>query len=298
MTARGTGPEIRSHHGYLDGVGGLRVFERGWQVEHPRGTVLVVHGLGEHSGRYEDLARSLCAKGFGVHALDVRGHGRSEGSRGHVRRFEQLIQDLDRLRRVVRGRGRTPRPLFLVGHSLGGLLVLRYAQEMRVPELEGIVAVAPFLGTTLTVPAWKRRLAAVADRVAPCLTLGSQLDPERLFEGEEARERYRMDPLVHGRISARLWHEMLREAERTWRAVAAFPVPVLFQVAGAESVVDAAAIRRFAERLPPARSELLEYPGALHGLYHGAQRARAISDAASWISDRVRQAEVCHPGAN
>ena len=151
--------------GYLEGTGGVRVFYRAWETREPAGSVLFVHGLGEHGGRYDRLAQVVASLGLDLYAIDLRGHGRSQGRRGHVPDFTCFLRDLDRLRRRA-GRETTGRATFLVGHSLGGLVVGRYAEAFAPDGLRGVAFVAPFVETEMQIPGWKRSLGAATDRLA------------------------------------------------------------------------------------------------------------------------------------
>lgn len=277
---------VEGAHGYLDGVGGLRLFYRAWEISDARGKVLVVHGLGEHSGRYRHVAHALTAAGFNVYALDLRGHGRSQGRRGHVRRFEHLLQDVDRLRRRVCGAKPCGDPVFLVGHSMGGLVALRYMREYACRSLRGAVIVAPFVEVVMAVPRWKLTFGRLADRFVPALTLDNGLRTGKLFREDDEREAYRTDPLVHRRISARLWAEMLRTSEDLSGSQATGGTRLLFQLPGDDQVVSSETTRALAGGLGEG-VELREYPDAYHDLYHDPLRERALTDAAAWLCERA-----------
>ena len=271
--------------GYLDGPGASRVFYRAWESRHLAGSVICVHGLGEHAGRYQCLADAIEPLGLSLYAIDMRGHGRSPGRRGHVLEFESLLRDLDRLR-LETGGGLGDRPLFLVGHSLGGLVVGRYAQRFEPDGLAGVVFVAPFVDVAMEVPNWKRRLGDVADRLAPALTMDNGLEVEKLFREETERRAYVQDPLVHRRISARLWGEMQRSARQLMADAARLRAPALLQLAGTDTVVSNPAARRFAARLAIA-PDIREYDGAYHALFRDPRGPEALEDLRRWLASRL-----------
>ena len=276
--------------GYLTGLGDGGVFYRAWKAPDPAGSVLCVHGLGEHGGRYQCLADAVTPLGLSLYAIDMRGHGRSAGRRGHVKEFDSLLSDLDRLRLEAGAGSDGVRPLFLVGHSLGGLVVGRYAEKFASAGLAGAVFVAPFVDVALAVPGWKRRLGDVADRLAPALTMDNGLKVEELFREEAERRDYTEDPLVHRRISARLWGEMQRSARRLMADADRLRVPVLLQLAGTDTVVSNPAARRFAARLasPP---EIREYGDAYHALFRDPRGPEALEDLRQWLAGRLGQAD-------
>ncbi len=272
--------------GYFEGTGGVRIAYRTWDVDAPRGSVVCVHGLGEHGGRYGRLAEVVARLDLATYAIDLRGHGRSRGRRGHVSDFSIFVRDLDRLRRHAISGNSGERTLFLVGHSLGGLVAGRYGETCSPGDLRGIVLVAPYLDIAMDVPGWKRKLGRVADRLVPSLTMDNGLDLEDLFRDEDARRAYADDPLVHRRISARLWGEMQRASKRLFDERSRLHVPVLFQLAGVERVVSNGASRRLAALLStPAR--VLEYAGAFHALYHDPCAPASFEDLVRWLEDRL-----------
>lgn len=279
------GPGLLRSHAYLEGAGGVRLFYRSWSP--PGGSdaaVLLVHGLGDHSGRWASTAEALASAGLAVHAPDLRGHGRSRGRRGHAASFDHLLRDLDRLRRAAAPVA-SDGGVVLVGHSLGGLVVLRHLQLFPSPAVAGAVAVAPFVRLRADVPDWKLALGRAADRWLPGLTLDSEMDEELILRRPEARERRRRDPLVHRRISARLWGEMQRAAARLDEPPR-IGRPVLLQVPGGDRVVESGAVRSLAGRLTPA-ADVRSYPEAYHDLYHEPEAPEALEDALAWIRDRT-----------
>jgi lysophospholipase len=270
---------------YMEGTGGVRVAYRFRGAPESRGSVLCVHGLGEHAGRYHGLADAIASVGLDLYAIDLRGHGLTPGRRGHVDRFDDLLRDLDRLRRKADG-GSAGRPFFLLGHSLGGLVAGRYAEAFAPDGLQGIVFVAPFVDVALEVPSWKRSLGSVADRLAPELTMDNGLDVDELFRRESDRTAYVEDPLVHRRISARLWGEMQRASERLVEDAPRLRVSGLFQLAGADAVVSNIASREFASRLP-ATPRIIEYEDAFHALFHDPRAPEIFDDLRNWLVERL-----------
>ncbi len=259
--------------------GSATLFVRSRRVANADATVILVHGLGDHSGRFERIAVALNAAGCSTWAIDQRGHGRTDGRRGVIHSFAELLDDLDVVRAVARERG--PETQFFLGHSMGGLVVLRYVQTRAGDRAAGAVLVAPFTAPKLVVPTWKTAVAAVADRGLPGLALDSGVRDEDLFRIQEERDRHERDPLVHRKISARLWSEMLRNAD----AVAdgdAGKTPVLFQIPGDDRIVDSVTTDAMIRgRFPNA--DVHVYEDAYHDLYFDPVGERAVADAVSWI---------------
>jgi alpha-beta hydrolase superfamily lysophospholipase len=263
--------------------GGARLFFRSRETDGSRGRLLAVHGLGEHSGRFGRIAACAAVAGLDYFALDLRGHGRSPGRRGHTGSFDRLLTDLDRLRRRT-GTGEPKLPTFLLGHSLGGLIVGRYVQEFGFPSLAGAALVAPYVDLAMSPPAWKLRLSDVADRLVPSLTMDNEIRADMLFRTEEEQAAHQDDPLVHHRLSARLWGDMRRQAAILVRRADQTRTPILVQVSGDDRVVSAAACRELASRFG-GDTRVIEYEDAYHDLYRDPAADRAASDLVRWIGD-------------
>lgn len=261
---------------------------RAWEPSTSRGAVVVVHGLGEHSGRYAELAERLTSQGISVHATDLRGHGGSAGRRGHVAAFDEYLRDLEQtLERARSAAG--DRPVVLFGHSMGGLIALRYVETRPGTSLAGLVLSAPQIALADPPPAWLRAAAHLLDAVVPVLPLSNRLEPEDLSHDAREVQAYRDDPLVHDRITPRLFREMERAMQAAARDLSSVTVPrVLVIVPGADPVVSAGATRDLASALGAfTRVEVREYPGLYHEPLHETERDRVIADVTSWIAARM-----------
>ncbi|MDP2469944.1 MAG: lysophospholipase [Candidatus Palauibacterales bacterium] len=271
--------------GMLEVAPGTRLFFRSRTSDEARGRLVAVHGLGEHSGRYGRVATCAAVAGLDFHAIDLRGHGRSEGRRGHASSFGRLLADLDHFRRHVERVG-SGGPTFLLGHSLGGLVVGRYVQEFGFPDLGGAVLVAPFVDLALRPPAWKVGLSDAADRLFPVLTMSNEIRSSMLFRTAAEAEAYDGAPLVHHRISARLWGEMRRQADVLVRRAGQTRVPVLVQLPGSDRVVSTPAGEDLARRLG-GETRLIAYENAYHDLYHDPVADRAAADLVAWLNEHT-----------
>ncbi|HVH11484.1 MAG TPA: lysophospholipase, partial [Longimicrobium sp.] len=196
---------VRERAGKLRASDGVRLYHASWLPEgEPRAIVLVSHGHGEHGGRYGELARHLAERGMAVHAIDHRGHGRSGGTRGHVDRFGQYVADLETWRRAVTADVPVDIPVFLLGHSLGGLIAIRHLQTHPEAGFRGAVLSAPLLGIALRPPRWKVALSGILSRALPRLPFSNELDPSMLSTAPGYVEAFRADTLLHPTITPRL----------------------------------------------------------------------------------------------
>lgn len=263
------------------GAGGLQLFRRRWQsLGVPRGALVLVHGLGDHSGLYPHLVDHLTPAGWSVHAFDQRGNGRSPGRRGHIDRWSDLREDLERFVALV-AREEAGRPLFLLGNSLGGLVALDYA--LAHPDgLRGVVAVAPALSLegVPTPLLWLGRALSV---VWPSFTLETGLDLRGLARDPAIAASILDDPLFHRRASARLSTETAAAMARVLEGAHRFAIPLLLLHGGEDRMVPPAGTRDLASRLPPGLVTYREYPGSFHALLADLDRAAPLDALETWL---------------
>jgi alpha-beta hydrolase superfamily lysophospholipase len=264
---------------------GAELFRRVWRPAGAARAVLVnVHGIGDHSGLYPALEKHFPARGWALHAFDLRGNGRSPGRRGHVRRWSDYRADLAAFLAVVRAE-EPGCPVFLLGNSLGGLVVLDFG--LRHPEgLRGVIAAAPPLGRVGS-PAWLLRLGQGLAKFWPTFTLETRLDLSGLSRDPAARDAVLSDPLFHRRASARLAAEMLATAAALRRDAGRFPLPLLLLHGGADRMVLPDDTREFFERVGHPDKRYIEYPGAYHALFADLARDQALADLERWMLDRA-----------
>lgn len=283
--------------GEMVGAGGMRLRTLRWEAAGATARVVAVHGLGEHAGRYDGLARALVPRGYAVLAYDQRGHGASGGRRGHVADFELFLDDLERASAEAELRLAGSGAPFLLGHSMGGLVVLRHLQTRR-PPTPGAVLSAPWLVTRRQVPAWKRLVAAFLRSVAPALALPEPIPTEHLTRDEEEARAYASDPLVHRLITAGLWYEARAAQERALEVGIDPAVPTLVLVPGDDPVVDAARTLRWARERGGAHTEAVELAGRRHEPFHDLGRDEVFARVAAWLDGRRVQAAGGEPGGS
>lgn len=261
---------------------GTSLLIRHWPVPagEPWATMLLVHGLAEHSGRYEHVGAQLAEAGIDTHAYDQRGFGASGGPRASVERWSLLHDDLEE--RIAALRSVAPaRPLVLYGHSMGGLVSLGYVLDGRSrPDL--LVLSAPAIGAS--VPLWQRLLVGSLRRVSPGLLLSNRLDTEVLSSDPEVRARYVSDPLNQHRSTVRFAHAAFGEQRRVAGGIDRLSLPTLV-VHGAD------------DRLVPTHtSAVLEgragvtrrvYPATRHELHNEPVARQEVDDIVGWVRDRV-----------
>jgi alpha-beta hydrolase superfamily lysophospholipase len=248
-----------------------------------RGTVLVVHGLGEHAGRYDTLARVLNGWGFTVRSYDQYGHGESDGPRGALPHPGRLLDDLADL--VESARVRNPGlPLVLLGHSMGGLVAASFvARTLQAVDL--LVLSSPALATRLTP--LQKLLMAVVPRVAPNLTVGNGLDPQYLSHDKRVVQTYLNDPRVHDRVSGRLARFIAEEGALVRSRAGSWKVPTLLMYAGDDRMVDPAGSEAFAAAAPPSVVTARRFDGLYHEIFNEAEAQPVYECLRQWLAARV-----------
>jgi acylglycerol lipase len=267
----------------LETADGLAIYLRRWQSEDVphRWTFVVVHGLGEHGGRYQSLAEWFTPLGATVYAMDLRGHGQSGGQRGHAPSLDALLEDIDAV--VVRARTEGGAPVVLIGHSFGGLLAIAYALE-HPDHIEKAIFSAPALVARVKVPAWKRTLAGVLPKVAPKASFANEIDANLLSHDPATAPSYTSDPLVHNRITAGLYGDTIARGEEFITRAPEVRVPFLLLHGRDDQIVDPVGSQRFfARATAPDRASCI-YPGLYHEIFNELEHAKVFQDIESWLT--------------
>ncbi|HET8745781.1 MAG TPA: alpha/beta hydrolase [Ramlibacter sp.] len=248
----------------------------------PRASVLLVHGLGEHAGRYDGLARMLNRWGCVVRGYDQHGHGRSGGARGALPQESRLLDDLADL--VESTRKRTSRlPLILLGHSLGGLVAAGLVARRMAP-VDGLVLSSPALAPRLDPV--QKLLLAIVPRVAPNLAVSNGLDPRFLSHDPAVVQAYRNDPLVHDRISGRLARFIVQEAAAVRACAPRWSVPTLLLYAGDDRMVDPKGSASFAAAAPRDVVDACRFDGYYHEIFNEQRAQPVFTRLRQWLDAR------------
>jgi acylglycerol lipase len=264
---------------------GLDLYEQWWLPgAEPAAAVVVVHGINEHSGRYARLADDLNRRGYAVYAMDLRGHGRSEGARVLVRSFDEYLDDVEIL--LDRVAGRQPgKPLFLLGHSMGGAIVALLGM-LRPPKVRGLVLSGPSVVVAGGVFPVLRRLAALVSAVWPTLQL-VRLGCWYISRDPAVVEAFKNDPLVfHDRFPVRTGAEILRAAKRIQMNMEQLRLPLLILQGGKDYVTDAEGARLLAARAGSTDKTLRLYPGLYHEVFSEPEREQVLADTLAWLDAR------------
>jgi alpha-beta hydrolase superfamily lysophospholipase len=265
-------------------AGQLALYDWVLPAAKPLGTVLLVHGLGEHAGRYDELAAHLHQWGFAVRAYDQQGHGQSEGARGDMLRAGSLQADLCRVIDDTRQRPALANtPLILLGHSMGGLVVARTLAE-RLRPVDAAVLSSPALGAFPNF--FQKMLLASLPRVFPHLRVDNGLKTEFVARDPDVVKAYKADPMVHRRISAGLAAWILTQGDQTLRDAPQWQVPTLLLYAGQDKLVNAQASAYFAQSAPADVVQAQCFEGMYHEIFNDLYRAQVFTALKRWLLAR------------
>ncbi len=274
---------------HFQGTRGRQLYCETWLPERPaRGALAIVHGMGEHGGRYKHLVEYLAACGYASTALDLRGHGRSSGRRGHVDSWADYLGDLDAFLKHIREQ-QPGTPLFLYGHSLGSLIVLDYA--LRDPDharaLKGIILSGFAIQPVEVAKPAAIVSAKVMSRIWPTLVMRSADLSTRLSRDPAVAAAYRQDPLVSDRFTVRWGAESLKAVDSLKKRPARLDVPVLFIHGEADAIASLAGARAYFEALASPDKSMRVFPEGLHEQHNDISREQATRDIAEWMDTHL-----------
>jgi alpha-beta hydrolase superfamily lysophospholipase len=265
---------------------GDNVVIQDWPLEPDaalRGVVILVHGLGEHAGRYDHVARHLNAWGFAVRGYDQCGHGESSGARGSLPTDNRLLDDLADIVDSTRARSGKSTPIILLGHSMGGLVVGRFV-ALGMRPVDGLVMTSPALDPGLS--GFQKFLVAVLPKIAPNLRVGNGLKPQFISHDPAVVAAYLADPLVHDRISARLARFIATAGPQTVAMAGQWKVPTLLMYAGDDRLVNPQGSRSFAAAAPKKAVASLCFEAMYHEIFNEPDASPVFDAMKAWLDKR------------
>ncbi len=279
---------MKYQEGWTAAADGTRLYWRRYMPDDkPRAELLFVHGLAEHSGRYGHVMRYFADRGFDCWAVDYRCHGKSPGLRVHVDRFDEFLLDIAAAYRLVRAE-QTWLPLFLVGHSQGGLLVLRHVLA-RPDGIEGIIVSSPFLGMhpNAAPSAPLHVVANIISTFSPKLMFSKVAEPRFLSRNPSVAEAYVNDPLVSNTVSARWFTEVLRAQADTLARAPDLTVPALVMQSGDDRLADPEATRAWVAAAPADLVDYVEWDGLFHEMFNEPEKQQVFEKMDGWLEERL-----------
>jgi alpha-beta hydrolase superfamily lysophospholipase len=249
-----------------------------------RATVLLVHGLGEHIGRYDAVAQRLGQAGFAVRGYDHVGHGLSGGRRGDLPQADSLLADLGQVIDATRSLpGRASHPLILLGHSMGGLVVAR-AVAQKIRPVDGLVMSSPALAASTN--AVQKLLLATLPRWFPHLCVDNGLNAQWVARSPQVVQAYLQDPLVHRKIAAGLAQWILTQGAQTVAHAPAWATPTLLLYAGTDRLVDPEGSARFAAQAPKDWVQAKVFEAMYHEIFNDPEAQEVFDVLIPWLTQR------------
>lgn len=272
-----------------DGNDGLTFFMQGWEPDtDPKALIALVHGLGEHSGRYAHVGKAMADAGYAMAGFDLRGHGKSGGARGHFPSLNTVMQDIKEFLGFLAQRY-PELPQFLYGHSLGGLLVLSFALKNKA-GLQGVIATGSGLRSPIHDQKLKVAMAKLLGSLAPSVQLSSDLEVTALSRDQNVVKAYINDPLVHDRMSLGFGKAGLDATDQVFNQAAEFPVPLLIMHSKIDKITYSSGSEDFARLVGEAGKDvtLKLWEGLYHELHNEPEKAEVFKFMTGWLDEQLK----------
>lgn len=281
-----TDAEARHEEGFLNSADHLRLYWQRYTPPDARATVAILHGAGDHCGRYPGITTALVRAGFQVGLVDFRGHGQSDGRRWHVDAFREYLHDVDAFVERLSQDGIAGGRLFLLGHSQGGLIAALWAAR-NGRRLSGLVLSSPWFKLAVKPPRAKVLAAKLVDRVVPWLPMPAGLDSAQLTSDPEVQRWTDRDPLYGRKATPRWFRVVSRVQPEALRVAGSLELPLLVLAGDADTVADVPTMRAFFEAAGSRDKRLVVYEGFRHELFNEVGRERPIGETVAWLEAHV-----------
>jgi acylglycerol lipase len=283
-----------SHNtGTFIGKGGTEIFFHHWCLDKAKGILVIAHGVGEHSGRYGNIISELQKKNISVYALDLRGHGRSGGKRGHADSFMDYVSDLKLFINIIQEENENP-PILLLGHSMGGIIACKYA--LTYPDdIRGLVLSSPALIPSVDVPAWKKRIGVYFSKYLPKISMATGLDPKQLSHDPDVVDAYENDHLVHGLVSARWFTEFVTTWKECLNRAHELTLPLLVFHGKQDAIVDYRGSEKIYNNSSSPDKKLFLYEGLYHETMNELDNKKILQSIAQWIARTLESKKKIKP---
>lgn len=277
---------MQEKEGYFKGTGNFNLYWKAWLPDgQTKAIILVAHGLGEHINRYTNLVNFALPRGLAVYGLDHQGHGKSEGRRCYIDRFQVYIDDLKTFYDMVR-KDNPGLKIVLLGHSMGGLIATVYAVQHQ-KDIEALIVSAPSLKPGQGITPFTITLARILSAIVPKLGV-SKLDSSYLSHDKAVVEAYDNDPLVYrGKITARLGSELFSTMAKLESQMHTLTLPLLIMQGTDDKLVEVEGSRMLYEKATSADKTLKMYEGFYHEIFNEPDRARVFADLEAWLDSHI-----------
>ncbi|MFK7796595.1 MAG: lysophospholipase [Aureispira sp.] len=265
---------------------GTKIYAQAWwpdavRYKKPKAIIVLVHGLGEHSSRYEHVATYFAAKGVGIITCDHAGHGKSGGKRGHVAKYAYLYDEIEKLYAEATRRYSSV-PVFLYGHSMGGGLVLDYILNKKHTSLKGVIATSPMLEAAFEAPKFLLKIARLVRPIYPGFSQDNGLEQKFLSKDPAVIETYNNDPLVHSKITVETALSMIDSGQNSLKIVGKIKTPLLLLHGDQDGITSHKATERFAQKAS-GDVTLHLWEGGYHELHNEPEQREILEYVYNWI---------------
>lgn len=268
---------------------GLKIYAAEWPHQRPKGVVGLIHGIGEHCRRYDEMGEALQAAGYAMLGYDRQGFGRSEGKRGYVKEFSHFYDEIAQL--ILECERKYPDlPVFLYGHSMGGNLLLSYLIR-RKPQIAGAVASAPYISLPFKVNPITLNMGRLMRRVYPAFTVSNQVDNTLLSRSPGIGEAMLADPHSHDKVSSIVGIDMMKAAAQLDEFNGELTTPLLLMHGDADGLTSFSASEAFSKRVEAASMEFKAWPGLYHELHNEPERQQVFTYLTNWLDRHLVDAE-------
>lgn len=271
----------------------LELFWQSWAPPAPSGVLIIIHGLAEHGGRYRDTAEFFSANGWAVYACDLRSHGYSldppGAGRVHINRFTDYLLDVDALVKLAQKRHQGL-PLYALGHSMGGLVTIRYVL-LKPRVFAGAIVSSPALGThpDFKPPFFLKLMVGILSRIAPRMRVKSDLDTQAISRDPAVVKAYIDDPLISSKVSTRWYSEIIKSMKIAHRDSSSLQTPMLVMQSGSDRLVDPGAAAKWAETTPQGLVETVLWEGLYHEMFNEPEKSRVRSRTLDWLAKKASE---------
>ena len=272
------------HEGFVSSFDGTQLYTHSYRPKKPiKAVLLVVHGVGEHSGRYQAFISPMLQAGIALHFYDLRGHGKSEGQRGHINAWSDYQQDLNvQIENMSCG----DIPFFILGHSFGSLIVLDFLEQTK-RKVCGAIISSSALKPLEVAPAWQKKLVGLIAKLLPAFPLKLNIDTQAISRSKEEVSAYQNDPLIHTKVSARWGADVLRVMRRIEDNVASISASILMTHGEPDWLNSSQGTKEFFERLSVEDKTLFIYPDSYHEPHNDLDSEVVVNGLVDWICHRL-----------
>ena len=277
---------MRHSEFHFEGTNGVALYSQNWLPEVPPCAVIaLVHGIGEHSGRYMNVIDHMVSNQYGVYGYDLRGHGNSPGQRGHIDSWVEYRTDLSNFIKMIKVQ-QLGRPIFLMGHSMGALIALDFILSENERLAGAIICGAPLDPVGVSKP-YLVALARILSRIYPRFSIDLGLDHDAISRIPSVVRSYKEDPLVHGKVSARWETESLSTLESVKMQGENINIPFLMMHGEADRINSAEGAKKFFDQIRVHDKEFISYPACYHELHNDLDYEKMLSDLLDWINRHI-----------